>query len=1329
MYRIRYLLIATALAITSVVTAQKANAEQLIWLDGYIAEAQSASPGRLSIDVSSLSTGLHWITFSEKNEAGVWSAPLTKAFLVPYKGTECKSIVEHEYWIDGQFTARVNQSYQPSTIDVKDLAPGFHTLTIRIKDNSGAWSSQITKHFIVPENRLDLEDKKIVEHQYWLDGRMEASVTQGQVPSAINVSSLAPGIHTLTIRIKDNDGMWSSHITKNFIVPENRLALDNKQIVAHQYWIDGRMEASVTSDKVPSAIDVSALAPGIHTLTIRIKDNDGMWSSHITKNFIVPNLTVEDKKIVLHEYWIDGQIAAAVAQGEQPSIINIDNLSSGMHSFTVRAKDNAGLWSSQVSKYFVYNGNALEETTVTRCLYWFDDDIANMKAVPVVPESNAIALDISEVETGTHTLWWRCGNANGVLSAARSVTFESISLIKFTVPDNGLGTFSANYNMTLPDGLKAYFCTETEAVADGRAVKILSVDGNVINGGTGVLLSGTPGQTYSLHYTEEAGAATEGNSLVAVVESTDIPAVFGECVNFTMQAAQFAKVEGSVTMPANSAYLQRPSTEVGDATVITFTDPDAITQDSDGYYLIATPRHWKEFSRIVATNAYANARMVADVDLGADQSVIGSTDSSASSPAFSGIFDGQGHTLTVAYTDLGSETVHGPFAKINGATIKNLHVKGTLTTSGFHPTSVVADSWGTSTLQQVWGEVDIVSTRTGNLEAAGLVGCMKAGQLTITDCMFTGTVNGAGSYNGCFIGFIDSGTATVTNCLSTGEFTYSGGDTGFRGSYTNCYAKSFPASYPTGVQDPSNESLADGTLAAALQAGRGKQVWVQDDKLGIPVLAVFKGGHSLSYETTYTIYFDTFRSAWTDVKLYKDGVEVMGTLVKVPYIRGGNEDGVEGYLHKFTVNVTDVSQLKCSSENLILRSLPDIKNSAVYFVSNPLISTDITYSSLENYRVSWDERPSYRLHGTILGDGSEGTYRMVYSDGLWIYEGDNFVPGSFYIMEFGPNTPISNPVAKHYAKKSGLTEVKVGETTGSLRYDAGASGAQAEFTSNITGKCTLVFNPKNRTVMFINPVGATANHTVVEAADGSHVNKMNVNITASDYTAAAGPFTISNGEYTTTSADGKFTNLPYATNYTLTADDGTAMPITIDLPVEPVFDITAVNANVVAPVDPIENGILAVTFPVSTTWSYNKPHVICTCNGVIVEGEVEWAAGGFAFIASNAVPIFDYTVADDITFEFVIVPEYPFMVNAASTRGKRRVAGPGIQPVLGTAVPAIATISGGSSVSGVGNVSIDAQDTTVEYYNLQGQRVNATSLTPGIYIRRTPTKTDKIIVR
>ena len=56
------------------------------------------------------------------------------------------------------------------------------------------------------------------------------------------------------------------------------------------------------------------------------------------------------------------------------------------------------------------------------------------------------------------------------------------------------------------------------------AIKILNIDGNVINQNTGVLLSGTPGETYQLRYTSEAGSATEGNKLVPVVESVQVNA-------------------------------------------------------------------------------------------------------------------------------------------------------------------------------------------------------------------------------------------------------------------------------------------------------------------------------------------------------------------------------------------------------------------------------------------------------------------------------------------------------------------------------------------------------------------------------------------------------------------------------------------------------------------------------------------------------------------------------------------------------------------------------------------------------------------------------------
>ncbi len=265
----------------------------------------------------------------------------------------------------------------------------------------------------------------------------------------------------------------------------------------------------------------------------------------------------------------------------------------------------------------------------------------------------------------------------------------------------------------------------------------------------------------------------------------------------------------------------------------------AIEQDSEGYYLIGSAADWDEFAAIVYnSNQYANAMMTADIDLGDDQTMIGSNSESGNSPAFRGVFDGQGHTLTIAYTNIGSSSVGAPFAKINGATIQNLHVTGSLSSAGFHPTSIVSDSWGTSRLENVWVDVNIVGTRTGWVEASGLVGCMKSGNLTLIDCMFSGTVNGAGSYNGCFIGYIDSGSATLTNCLSTGTFSYNGSGNGFRGTYTNCYVKQFPGTIPDEMQC-TDEQLADGTIATALQAGRDEEVWVQDEATGAPMLKVF----------------------------------------------------------------------------------------------------------------------------------------------------------------------------------------------------------------------------------------------------------------------------------------------------------------------------------------------------------------------------------------------------------------------------------------------------------------------------------------------------------
>lgn len=788
-------------------------------------------------------------------------------------------------------------------------------------------------------------------------------------------------------------------------------------------------------------------------------------------------------------------------------------------------------------------------------------------------------------------------------------------------------------------------------------------------------------------------------------------------------------MEDTASMPANSAYLQQPASKVGDASVIVISDPNRITQDSDGYYLIGSLRHWKDFAEIVKTNNYANAKMIADVDLGDDQTHIGTLEFEG---RYSGIFDGQGHTLTVAYVT--NSNVASPFAQTDGATIKNLHVAGSIK-SAYDYVGVVgraisyfsgpSDAPSITKLSNVWSSltIEVTSSNVYNNVAAFIGGfpddIYQCGRIIMDDCLFTGSIKSLGS--GYFVGLDTKARyLTIRNSLFTGTIDAIQRFI-FNGTYINCYIKG---------DNVTDEELAAGSIATALQGGRGKQVWQQDSQMGIPMLSLFSDTQEPAFDTTYTIYFDTFNSKWRNVKLYVDGVEAVGTLVKYPYIKSEKEKCVEGYLHKYTVNITDASKVSFSNGTISF-PLVSIDDGYVYYYSK--FST-INYgdSPLSVYEGISDGLYSHRISGTILGDGSEGTYKMVYYDGLWLYEGDNFVQGSFYITDYecftGPNDQKNN----HYAASSDNTEVKIGEATASLKYDNFAVGTK--FTSNVTGKATLVFDPQNNTIMFVNPMSATATRSSAETIDGSMVNKLEASINVDEYTPVEGPYTISDSEFTTTSSDAKFTNLPYAVNYTLKAGDGTVMPINIDLPVEPMFNTTIVNAEaVVVPTEDVNKGYLVAEFQVKTTWTYNLPHIICFRNdGKIIEGVVNWTAGGFIFIASDAVPVFNYSVTEDVSFDFLIIPEYPFMVNTSSTGGNKSTTESDIQNILGTPVIATAEISGGSGVAtGIGNVSVDEQEKNmrVEYYNLQGQRIFGSHITPGIYIRRSPTKTEKVIIK
>lgn len=596
MKRIRYLLIAAAMMFSAAATAQKNIAERQYWLDGNIAGAQTLAESPTSVSIEGLKSGIHSLTVRVKDSEGLWSSQVAKYFIVPYadNSASTNSIAQHQYWIDGNLQAAVTSTSKPQPISISSLNAGLHTFTVRVQDQAGTWSSQVAKCFIKPYTEISVGDKEIVKHQYWIDGNLEAQVTQGDPIELITIEGLNPGLHSLTVRVMDNTGVWSSQVAKYFIKPYTEISVGDKEIVKHQYWIDGKLEAQVTQGEPIRLIDIEGLKSGLHSLTVRVQDNTGVWSSQVAKYFIKPytEISVEDKEIVQHQYWIDGNVDAMVTlnQKDPIDIIDIEGLKQGLHSLTVRVKDNTGVWSSQVAKYFIVKGDeTVEEATITRYMYWFDDNSDDFFTGPLTSASGTMDIDISDVEAGIHTLWWRCGDSKGAWSEARSVTFESKSLYNYTVPESGIGTFSADVNLTLPDGLKAHFCTYLKEVDEGLAIKILNIDGKVINQNTGVLLSGTGGETYQLRYTSEAGSATEGNKLVPVVESTHVEPVVGEYTNYIMQGGRFIKIkqeeagDETVKMPAHRAYLPLLTTEVSPTSggaksvVLLLWDDDVVT--------------------------------------------------------------------------------------------------------------------------------------------------------------------------------------------------------------------------------------------------------------------------------------------------------------------------------------------------------------------------------------------------------------------------------------------------------------------------------------------------------------------------------------------------------------------------------------------------------------------------------------------------------------------------------------------------------------------------------------------------------------------------------
>lgn len=177
------------------------------------------------ISVTGLPEGFHNIVIRTKDDNNKWSLSEKRLFYIFSPTAASSSIVAAEYFFDtdpglGNATSVTttpnNAVNYSAVIAVGNLPEGFHSMTIRTKDNNGKWSLAEKRLFYVVITSADATE--IIAAEYFLD--TDPGLGNGiNIPlspastvtfcGAIALPVLPTGNHQLIIRTKDNRSKWS----------------------------------------------------------------------------------------------------------------------------------------------------------------------------------------------------------------------------------------------------------------------------------------------------------------------------------------------------------------------------------------------------------------------------------------------------------------------------------------------------------------------------------------------------------------------------------------------------------------------------------------------------------------------------------------------------------------------------------------------------------------------------------------------------------------------------------------------------------------------------------------------------------------------------------------------------------------------------------------------------------------------------------------------------------------------------------------------------------------------------------------------------------------
>ncbi|MFZ4399435.1 MAG: T9SS type A sorting domain-containing protein [Bacteroidales bacterium] len=273
----------------------------------------------------------------------------------------------------------------------------------------------------------------------------------------IPMANVGTGFHTLYIRVKDNQNIWSLTQTIPFYKIPGVIDGGNKTITKLEYFVDAdpgighgievltTNESSISKDFI---LPLQNITTGFHTLYVRAMDNQYNWSLTLTQSFYrMPALIGSNKVISKLEYFVDTDPGFGYGNSVLTSndtiiskdiILPLQNINAGFHTLYIRVMDNQNNWSLTHTQSF-YRATSLNGSNkaITTIEYFVDTDPGLENGIKVITNNDSsiskdFILPLQNITTGFHTLYIRTKDNENNWSLTHSVPFYKMPALNGT---------------------------------------------------------------------------------------------------------------------------------------------------------------------------------------------------------------------------------------------------------------------------------------------------------------------------------------------------------------------------------------------------------------------------------------------------------------------------------------------------------------------------------------------------------------------------------------------------------------------------------------------------------------------------------------------------------------------------------------------------------------------------------------------------------------------------------------------------------------------------------------------------------------------------------